>query len=149
MVPKKMSVVEVYLLYKYILLLQDTPDAFKFTVIDETAKDEIIGSLSFPGHGSLANKDSNMSMLANSPATGVFGDVVGSLLSPDRSSLANEDSHMLAPSTGANVLSSVSDIHNGTLDAILKPGTKSMKKRPSEDNEIPDGVPAKKQRKLK
>jgi hypothetical protein len=99
MVPEKMSVVEAYLLYSHILLLQDTPDAFKFTVIDETADDEIIGSLSSPGHGSLANEDSN--------------------------------------------------INDGLSDAILQPGTKSTKKRPSKDNEIPDGVPAKKQRKLK
>jgi hypothetical protein len=65
--------------------------------------------------------------------------------------LANEDSNISTPSTGAVtvVLSGVSDINDGSSDAILKPGTKSTKKRPSKDNEIPDGVPAKKQRKSK
>ncbi|KIM73871.1 hypothetical protein PILCRDRAFT_14861 [Piloderma croceum F 1598] len=149
MVPEKMSVVEAYLLYNHILLLQDTPDAFKFTAIDEMADNEIIGSHLSPGHGLLANEDSNMSMIANSPATGVFGDVGGSLSSSGRGSLANEDSNISTLSTGAVtvVLSSVSDINDGSSDAILKPGTKSTKKRPSKDNEIPDGVPAKKQRK--
>lgn len=88
-------------------------------------------------------------MLANSPATGVFGDVVGSLSSLDHGSLANKDSHLLMPSTGANVLSSVSDINNGSLDAIVKPGMKSTKKQPSKNNAMLDGVPARKQRKLK
>jgi hypothetical protein len=113
MIPEKMSVVEVYLLYSHIILLQDTPDAFHFTVIDQTADDEIILSLSSPG------------------------------------SLTDEDSNISTPSTGAVVLYGVSDINDGSSGAIPKPGTKSTKKRPSKDNEIPDGVPAKKQRKLK
>jgi hypothetical protein len=63
--------------------------------------------------------------------------------------LGPEDSHISTPSTGTDVLSSDADINDGTSDAMQKPGKKSMKKRPSKDNEIPDGVPAKKQRKLK
>ena len=188
MVPDKMSVVEVYLLYSHIFSQQDTPDAFKFTPIDEAADDEIIGSPSSPGHGSLVNEDGNVSMPANSPATGVVQhDVVGSPLSPGsaRDSLANndvdlstpansastgvvgdvagarsspgcglladEDSDIPKPSTGAvGDASSVSDTNDGSSDAIVKEsGTKSTKKRPSKGNEIPDGVPAKKQRKSK
>jgi hypothetical protein len=184
MIPDKMSVVEVYILYNHILLLQDTPEAFKFTQIDNMADDQIIGSVPSPSYGLLA---SNMSMQANSPATGVVDDMLESLLplsrdllankdidfstpansvstgvishmagphlSPGCGLLANEDSNISKPSTdtvGDDVIPSVSDTNNSSSDAILKePGTKSMKKHSRKDNEIPDGAPAKKQKKLK
>ena len=183
MVPDKMSVVEAYILYNHILLLQDTPEAFKFTQIDNTADNQIIGSVLSPSYGSLAsntsmpanspatgvvddavdsplplsrdllaNKDINFSMPANSASTSVISHVAGPRSSPVCGLLANEDSNILKPSTDTigDVIPGVSDINDSSSDAILKePGTKSMKKCSHEDDEILDGAPAKKQKKLK
>ena len=181
MVPDKMSVVEAYILYNHILLLQDTPEAFKFTQIDNTADDQIIR----PFHPQVTVRYpvtrlcqlivrppvwliTRLSLLCPCPMicwptktlTSQRKPIVGPLVSlvtwqgssPVCGLLAHEDSNISKPSTDTigDVIPGVSDTNDSSSDAILKePGTKSMKKHSSKDNEIPNGAPAKKQKKLR
>ena len=76
----------------------------------------------------------------------------GPHLSPGCALLANKDSNISKPSTGTidDTIPSVSDTNNSSSDAIVKDsGTNSMKKWSQKDDEIPNEVPAKKQKKLK
>ena len=103
-------------------------------------------------HDLLANKDIDFSTPAKGASTGVISHVAGPRSSPVCGLLANEDSNISKPSTDTigDVIPGVSDTNNSSSDAILKePGTKSMKKHSSKDDEIPDGAPAKKQKGLR
>ena len=100
----------------------------------------------------LANEDINFSMLANSVSASVVSHMAGPHLSLGCGLLANKDSSISKLSTGTvgDMTPGVSDTNDSSSDAILKePGTKSTKKCSCKKNEIPDGAPAKKHKKLK